>query len=758
MLSRQLEVSLRLAVSMARQKRHEFLTVEHLLLALLDNDSAVNALKACGADIIVLRKELEEYVEQHTPKLAEHSDQAPHPTESFDRILQRAIFHVQSSGGDRTVEGADILVAMYSERDSFAVYLLKRHQINRLTLTQYLSHGTRKEESAETEEVEELDGESTSSNASGPLELYTTNLNIEAQKGKTDPLIGREKEIERAAQILCRRRKNNPLLVGDPGVGKTSIAEGLAWLIVNGKAPKPLENAEIFSLDIGALVAGTKYRGDFEKRLKQLLNALKKKPEAVLFIDEIHMIIGAGSSMGSTMDASNLIKPALANGTLRCIGSTTFQEHRQVFEKDHALSRRFQKIDVNEPSISETIDILRGLKSKFEEFHHVQYDDLALVSAVELSAKFINDRFLPDKAIDVIDEAGAQRRLKADQDNTLITVENIEDIVSKIARIPPKTVSKDDKSVLEHLERDLKRVVFGQDEAIMALASAIKLSRAGLKSPDKPVGSFVFSGPTGVGKTEVTKQLAKILGVELVRLDMSEYMERHAVSRLIGAPPGYVGFDQGGLLTDAIHKNPHCVLLLDEIEKAHPDVFNLLLQIMDHGSLTDNNGRKSDFRNVVLVLTTNVGAESISRVSIGFKDQDNSLDNQDAMKKAFSPEFRNRLDGVIQFKALPNTVIESVVDKFLTELQAQLDDKKVILEVDQAAREWMVEQGYDRLMGARPMQRLIQEHLKKPLAEMILFGELADNGGNVSVSVKKENGKAVGLKLTVFEDQTAEPA
>ena len=758
MLSRQLEVSLRLAVSMARQKRHEFLTVEHLLLALLDNDSAVNALKACGADIIVLRKELEEYVEQHTPKLAENSDQAPHPTESFDRILQRAIFHVQSSGGDRTVEGADILVAMYSERDSFAVYLLKRHQINRLTLTQYLSHGTRKEESAEQEEVEELDGESAASNTSGPLELYTTNLNVEAQKGKTDPLIGREKEIERAAQILCRRRKNNPLLVGDPGVGKTSIAEGLAWLIVNGKAPNPLENAEIFSLDIGALVAGTKYRGDFEKRLKQLLNALKKKPEAVLFIDEIHMIIGAGSSMGSTMDASNLIKPALANGSLRCIGSTTFQEYRQVFEKDHALSRRFQKIDVNEPSISETIDILRGLKTKFEEFHHVQYDDLALVSAVELSAKFINDRFLPDKAIDVIDEAGAQRRLKAEQDNTLITVENIEDIVSKIARIPPKTVSKDDKSVLEHLERDLKRVVFGQDEAITALASAIKLSRAGLKSPDKPVGSFVFAGPTGVGKTEVTKQLAKILGVELIRFDMSEYMERHAVSRLIGAPPGYVGFDQGGLLTDAIHKNPHCVLLLDEIEKAHPDVFNLLLQIMDHGALTDNNGRKSDFRNVVLVLTTNIGAESISRVSIGFMDQDNSLDNQDAMKKAFSPEFRNRLDSVIQFKALPNTVIESVVDKFLTELQAQLDDKKVVLDVDQAAREWMVEQGYDRLMGARPMQRLIQEHLKKPLAEMILFGELAESGGNVSVSVKKENGKAVGLKLKVFEDQTAEPA
>ncbi|OTG64865.1 ATP-dependent Clp protease ATP-binding subunit ClpA [Acinetobacter sp. ANC 4470] len=758
MLSRQLEVSLRLAVSMARQKRHEFLTVEHLLLALLDNDSAVNALKACGADIIVLRKELEEYVEQHTPKLGEHSDQAPHPTESFDRILQRAIFHVQSSSGDRTVEGADILVAMYSERDSFAVYLLKRHQINRLTLTQYLSHGTRKEEVQAEEEVEELDGETSASANAGPLDLYTTNLNVEAQKGKTDPLIGREKEIERAAQILCRRRKNNPLLVGDPGVGKTSIAEGLAWLIVNGKAPKPLADAEVFSLDIGALVAGTKYRGDFEKRLKQLLNALKKKPEAILFIDEIHMIIGAGSSMGSTMDASNLIKPALSNGSLRCIGSTTFQEYRQVFEKDHALSRRFQKIDVNEPSISETIDILRGLKSKFEDFHHVKYDDRALVSAVELSAKFINDRFLPDKAIDVIDEAGAQRRLKAEQDDSLITVENIEDIISKIARIPPKTVSKDDKTVLINLERDLKRVVFGQDTAIEALGSAIKLSRAGLKSPDKPVGSFVFAGPTGVGKTEVTKQLAKLLGVELVRFDMSEYMERHAVSRLIGAPPGYVGFDQGGLLTDAIHKSPHCVLLLDEIEKAHPDVFNLLLQIMDHGALTDNNGRKSDFRNVILVLTTNIGADSISRASIGFMEQDNSNDNKDAMKKAFSPEFRNRLDGIIQFNALPTTVIENVVDKFLTELQAQLDDKQVVLDVDQSAREWMAENGYDRLMGARPMQRLIQEHLKKPLAEMILFGELAEHGGNVAVSVKQENGKAVGLKLEVFEDQTAEPA
>lgn len=754
MLSRHLEVSLRLAVSMARQKRHEFLTVEHLLLALLDNDSAVNALKACGADVVTLRKELEDYIEQHTPTLAEHLEQAPHPTESFDRILQRAIFHVQSSGGDRTVEGADVLVAMYSERDSFAVYLLKRHQINRLTLTQYLAHGGSKLDKEKDEDTEEVEQDAANKdNGDSALESYALNLNIEASKGKTDPLIGREKEIERAAQILCRRRKNNPLLVGDPGVGKTSIAEGLAWLIVNDKVAKPLKDAEVYSLDIGALVAGTKYRGDFEKRLKQLLNALKKKPNAILFIDEIHMIIGAGSSMGGTMDASNLIKPALANGSLRCIGSTTFQEYRQVFEKDHALARRFQKIDVNEPSINETIDILRGLKSRFEEFHHVEYDDSALTSAVELSAKYINDRFLPDKAIDVIDEAGAKCRLKGHDEKTKITVEQIEDVISKIARIPPKTVSKDDKSVLQYLERDLKRVVFGQDEAITALSSVIKLSRAGLKSPNKPIGSFVFAGPTGVGKTEVTKQLAKQLGLELVRFDMSEYMERHAVSRLIGAPPGYVGFDQGGLLTDAIHKNPHCVLLLDEIEKAHPDIFNLLLQIMDHGTLTDNNGRKSDFRNVILILTTNVGAESLSRSSIGFTEQDNSNDNQDAMKKAFSPEFRNRLDSTIQFKALPKAVIEFVVDKFLTELQAQLDDKKVVLEVDQSARQWFAEHGYDQFMGARPMQRLIQEHLKKPLADMILFGELADHGGNVAVSVKSESGGKEQIQLTVFEDQ-----
>jgi ATP-dependent Clp protease ATP-binding subunit ClpA len=758
MLSRHLEVSLRLAVTMARQKRHEFLTVEHLLLSLLENDSAVNALRACGADMPSLRRELGEYIDKHTPLLGEASEQAPHPTDSFDRILQRAIFHVQSSGGgNRPVEGADVLVAMYSERDSFAVYLLKKQQINRLDLTQYLSHGTRKDEEGgenmmpnDSEGDEEVSG----SARSNPLAAYTVNLNEQASEGRTDPLIGREKEIERAAQILCRRRKNNPLLVGDPGVGKTSIAEGLAWLIVNGKAPEPLAEAVIYSLDIGSLVAGTKYRGDFEKRIKQLLSELKKQPESILFIDEIHMIIGAGSSMGSTMDVSNLIKPALANGTLRCIGSTTYQEYRQVFEKDHALSRRFQKIDVTEPSVADTIAILKGLKSRFEEFHHVTYSDAALSAAAELSAKHIQERFLPDKAIDVVDEAGAfQRLLPVTEERKQIDVDEIEAIVAKIARIPPKSVSRDDKSVLGNLDRDLKRVVFGQDEAIEALSAAIKLSRAGLKSPEKPIGSFMFAGPTGVGKTEVTKQLATLLGVELIRFDMSEYMERHTVSRLIGAPPGYVGFDQGGLLTDSVNKHPHCVLLLDEIEKAHPDVFNLLLQVMDHGTLTDNNGRKTDFRHVVLVMTTNIGAESISRSSIGFTLQDHSGDNTEAMKRAFSPEFRNRLDAVIQFKSLQNNVVDSVVDKFLTELQAQLDDKKVVLEVEEDARLWLAERGYDRLMGARPMQRLIQDELKKPLAEKILFGDL-ENGGTVKVTVGENE---AGLVLEVMEDQ-AEPA
>jgi ATP-dependent Clp protease ATP-binding subunit ClpA len=763
MLSRHLEVSLRLAVTMARQKRHEFLTIEHLLLSLLENDSAVNALKACGADIPVLRQELNEYIEQNTPKLPSAAEQAPHATDSFDRILQRAIFHVQSSGGgNRPVEGADVLVAMYSERDSLAVYLLKKQQVNRLDLTQYLSHGTRKEEDNASDgaidnEQEEESVPSGSASKSA-LQLYTVNLNEQANEGRTDPLIGREKEVERAAQILSRRRKNNPLLVGDPGVGKTSIAEGLAWLIVNGKAHQPLEQAVVYSLDIGSLIAGTKYRGDFEKRVKQLLDELKKQPNAILFIDEIHMIIGAGSSMGSTMDVSNLIKPALANGTLRCIGSTTYQEYRQVFEKDHALSRRFQKVDVSEPSVADTIAILRGLRSRFEEFHSVTYTDAALNAAAELAAKYIQERFLPDKAIDVVDEAGAFQRLQpATTERKVIDVPEIEAIVAKIARIPSKVVSTDDKGILQNLERDLKRVVFGQDQAITALAAAIKLSRAGLKAPEKPVGSFMFAGPTGVGKTEVTRQLANVLGIELVRFDMSEYMERHTVSRLIGAPPGYVGFDQGGLLTDAINKHPHCVLLLDEVEKAHPEVFNLLLQVMDHGTLTDNNGRKTDFRHVILVMTTNIGAESMSRSSMGFTQQDHSHDNTEIMKKAFSPEFRNRLDAVIQFAPLPTSVVDSVVDKFLVELQAQLDDKKVLLEVDEDARLWLAERGYDRLMGARPMQRLIQEELKKPLAEKILFGELAENGGTVRVHVGERDGKSA-LVLEVATQNEPEPA
>lgn len=762
MLSRHLEVSLRLAVTMARQKRHEFLTIEHLLLSLLENDSAVNALKACGADIPVLRQELNEYIEQNTPKLPAPTEQAPHATDSFDRILQRAIFHVQSSGGgNRPVEGADVLVAMYSERDSLAVYLLKKQQVNRLDLTQYLSHGTRKDEDSSTDGAmdSEQEEESAPNNTSkSPLQLYTVNLNEQASEGRTDPLIGREKEVERAAQILSRRRKNNPLLVGDPGVGKTSIAEGLAWLIVNGKAHQPLEQAVVYSLDIGSLIAGTKYRGDFEKRVKQLLDELKKQPNAILFIDEIHMIIGAGSSMGSTMDVSNLIKPALANGSLRCIGSTTYQEYRQVFEKDHALSRRFQKVDVSEPSVADTIAILKGLRSRFEDFHSVTYTDAALNAAAELAAKYIQERFLPDKAIDVVDEAGAFQRLQpATTERKVIDVAEIEAIVAKIARIPSKVVSTDDKGILLNLERDLKRVVFGQDQAITALAAAIKLSRAGLKAPEKPVGSFMFAGPTGVGKTEVTRQLANVLGIELVRFDMSEYMERHTVSRLIGAPPGYVGFDQGGLLTDAINKHPHCVLLLDEVEKAHPEVFNLLLQVMDHGTLTDNNGRKTDFRHVILVMTTNIGAESMSRSSMGFTQQDHSHDNQEIMKKAFSPEFRNRLDAVIQFAPLPTSVVDSVVDKFLVELQAQLDDKKVLLEVDEDARLWLAERGYDRLMGARPMQRLIQEELKKPLAEKILFGELAENGGTVRVHVGERDGKSA-LVLEVAKQNEVEPA
>ncbi|GAA0802354.1 ATP-dependent Clp protease ATP-binding subunit ClpA [Psychrobacter piscatorii] len=801
MLSRHLEVSLRLAMTLARQKSHEYLTVEHLLLALLENTHAANTLTACNANVSALRSELEAYINKHTPTVDVDTEQSPQPTQSFDRILQRAIFHVQSIGGGRLVEGSDILVSMFSEHDTYAVYLLKKQGISRLELTQYLSHGQDKEEPSEQRASMTGERRSASEKTSkDPLVEFATNLNQRAAEGKTDPLIGRASEIERAAQVLCRRRKNNPLLVGEPGVGKTSIAEGLAWLIINDKAPKPLNGCVIYSLDIGSLIAGTKYRGDFEKRMKSLLDALKKKPNAILFIDEIHMIIGAGSSMSSNMDVSNLIKPALANGELRCIGSTTFTEYRQVFEKDHALSRRFQKIDVKEPSVDDTIDILRGLKPRYEEFHNVEYTDEALVTAVQLSAKHIHERFLPDKAIDVIDEAGAYKRLgvvpdvddieaeesfiadleqdfdaqidadvegidsDADSDNEMqdeaktakandrakstdgakafkaqkppmkIDVADIEAIIAKLARIPPKSVSSDDKSILEHLDRDLKHLVFGQDEAIATLADAIKLSRAGLKAPDKPIGSFMFAGPTGVGKTEVSRQLANLLGVELVRFDMSEYMEAHTASRLIGAPPGYVGYDQGGLLTEKINQHPHCVLLLDEIEKAHPDVFNLLLQVMDHGTLTDNNGRVAIFKQVIIIMTTNVGADSISRSSMGFTQQDHSRDNTESLKRVFTPEFRNRLDAIIQFNPLDTSVVVSVVDKFLVELQVQLDDKQVTLEIDDDVRDYLADKGYDRLMGARPMQRLIQDEIKKPLASMILFGDLV-NGGVVHLTL-----------------------
>lgn len=783
MLSLDLQSTLRQVVTLAKQRSHEYLTVEHLLIALLDNDKAVEALVACAVNVEQLEADLNKYIDEHTPKVNEKDDHSPQPTRSFDRILQRAIFHVQSVASGRLVEGSDLLVSMFSEHDTYAVYLLKKQGLTRLELTQYLSHGVDKKSKEKTTDTAD-DGENVKV-GKDPLSDYAINLNQKASKGDTDPLIGRASEIERTAQILCRRRKNNPLLVGDPGVGKTSIAEGLAWLIVNDKAPKPLSGCVVYSLDIGALIAGTKYRGDFEKRMKALLDDLKKKPNAILFIDEIHMIIGAGSSMSSSMDVSNLIKPALASGELRCIGSTTFNEYRQVFEKDHALSRRFQKIDVNEPSVDETIDILRGLKAKYEDFHNVNYTDEALQSAVHLAVKHIHERFLPDKAIDVIDEAGAFVRLQnqpktdattpvddvtaspvvmedtatpvntdtaEDASPVMIDVPQIEQIVAKIARIPEKSVSNDDKATLKDLESNLKHLVFGQDEAIKTLADAIKLSRAGLKPDDKPIGSFMFAGPTGVGKTEVSKQLANLLGIELIRFDMSEYMEAHTASRLIGAPPGYVGFDQGGLLTEKINQFPHCVLLLDEIEKAHPDVFNLLLQVMDHGSLTDNNGRTSSFKQVILIMTTNVGADSISRNSMGFTHQDHSRDNSEAMKRMFTPEFRNRLDAIIHFNPLDKSVIVSVVDKFLVELQAQLDDKKVTLEINDDVRDYLAEKGYDRLMGARPMARLIQDEIKKPLAEMILFGDLVD-GGVVSV---KMNDDKTAIELETVNEQQAD--
>ena len=739
MLSKELEFCLNNAFKEARTKRHEFITVEHLLLALLDAAQVLDVLKACGASVETLRRELTDYIQETTPRV-DSSDPDVQPTLGFQRVLQRAVFHVQSSG-KKEVTAINVLVAVFGEKESHAVYLLGRQGVTRLDIVNYISHGISKIHDDEGREIaaESAEEDDDAGNKSGrsPLEMYASNLNQLAREGKVDPLIGREHEIERTVQILCRRRKNNPLFVGEAGVGKTALAEGLARMVVEERVPEILRNATIYSLDMGALIAGTKYRGDFEKRLKGVLNELKKDPGAILFIDEIHTVIGAGAASGGVMDASNLIKPVLQNGGLKCIGSTTYQEYRGIFEKDRALARRFQKIDVPEPSVEETARILKGLRHKFEEHHGVKYPNKVLEVAADLAARFINDRHLPDKAIDVIDEAGANMRLKpAGKRRRTVSIQDIEEIVAKIARIPPKSVSASDKESLRNLERDLKLVIYGQDKAIESLGAAIKMARSGLGNESKPIGSFLFSGPTGVGKTEVTRQLAHIMGLEFVRFDMSEYMERHTVSRLIGAPPGYVGFDQGGLLTDAILKNPHCVLLLDEIEKAHPEVFNLLLQVMDHGTLTDNNGRKADFRNVILVMTTNAGAQEMARASIGFTQQDHSPDGMEAIRRMFSPEFRNRLDAIIPFNSLDTRTISKVVDKFVIEMESQLEQKGVSVEVDEAARELIAARGYDPKMGARPMARTIQEALKKPLAEELLFGRLA-NGGHVRVSVKE---------------------
>jgi ATP-dependent Clp protease ATP-binding subunit ClpA len=745
MLSKDLEVTLNIAFKGARSKRHEFMTVEHLLLALIDNDSAAVVLRACGTDLNSLRKDLIEFVDSTTPLIPETDiERETQPTLGFQRVLQRAVFHVQSSG-KREVTGANVLVAIFSEQESQAVYYLKQQNIARIDVVNYITHGISKVSGID-DHSEEPSQDSTDESVAGvdtpapsPLESYATNLNEEAMNGRIDPLIGREDEVERVSQILTRRRKNNPLLVGESGVGKTAIAEGLAKRIVDGEVPDILLGSVVYSLDLGSLLAGTKYRGDFEKRFKGLLAELKNRDHAILFIDEIHTIIGAGAASGGVMDASNLLKPLLTSGDLRCVGSTTFQEYRGIFEKDRALSRRFQKVDVNEPSVEDTYKILKGLKSKFEDHHSLRYTDTALKAAAELSSRYIPDRFLPDKAIDVIDEAGAyQQLLSPSKRKKLIGVHDIENIVAKIARIPPKSVSSSDKTQLKDLSQNLKMTVFGQDEAIEMLSTSIKLARAGLNVEDKPIGSFLFAGPTGVGKTELCKQLSNSLGIELIRFDMSEYMERHTVSRLIGAPPGYVGFDQGGLLTEAVTKHPHSVVLLDEIEKAHPEVFNLLLQVMDHGTLTDNNGRKADFRNVIVIMTTNAGAEDMSRASIGFTKQDHSSDGMEALKKVFTPEFRNRLDGIIQFGSLNIDVIKTVVDKFIVQLQAQLDDKRVTLEISDDAREWLAIKGYDEKMGARPMARLIQDMLKKPLAEEVLFGNLSQSGGVVHVTVEDE--------------------
>ncbi len=737
MLDKALEQSLNHAFHDAREKRHEFITIEHLMLALLDNKDALEVLRACGADVGVLKSDLEKFVNQTTPQFSDEDDEFEiSPTIGFQRVLQRAVFHVQSSGRE-AVSGANVLVAMFSEPESQAVFLLSKQDISRLDVVNYISHGIGSEEDEDFPELEHEEGEQEPQEPR-PLDQYAVNLNKLAEQGKIDPLIGRANEIERVVQVLCRRRKNNPLLVGEAGVGKTAIAEGLAKRIIDGDVPEVIKDAVVYALDLGVLLAGTKYRGDFEKRLKAVLAQLKKESHAILFIDEIHTIIGAGAASGGTMDASNLIKPVLANGELRCLGSTTFQEYRGIFEKDHALARRFQKIDINEPTVQDTIGILEGLKDRYEKHHGVSYSKQAIQAAAELSAKYINDRQLPDKAIDVIDEAGARQRiLPEEQRKKTITPHEIEQVIAKIARIPEKTVSSSDKKLLQNLERNLKMVVFGQDPAIETLSESIKLSRAGLGQENKPVGSFLFAGPTGVGKTEVTKQLARLMGVELIRFDMSEYMERHTVSRLIGAPPGYVGYDQGGLLTEAVNKNPHAVVLLDEIEKAHPDVFNLLLQVMDHGTLTDNNGRKADFRNIVLVMTSNAGAQEIIKGNIGFKEQDRSRNNEEAINRTFSPEFRNRLDAIVWFNSLPQKVIMSIVDKFLTEVQGQLDDKQVNLHVDDAAREWFAKHGYDENMGARPMARLISDKVRRPLANEILFGKLMQ-GGDVYVSLKND--------------------
>ena len=745
MLDSELEKNLNDAFKLAHKKKHEFVTVEHLFLSLLDNNEALEVLNYCSVDVEALQKNLETYIAETTPVLSEEDDQEIQPTLGFQRVLQRAVFHVQSSG-KKEVDGANLLVAIFSEKESHSVYLLQQEGITRLDVVSFISHG---KEDNEFEEESLAEDQNQKAKDSSALEAFTLNLNQEAIDGKIDPLIGRKAEVERVIQILARRNKNNPLLVGESGVGKTAIAEGIAKLIVENKVPDLVKESTIYSLDMGALLAGTKYRGDFEKRLKLVLKELEEKGNSILFIDEIHTVIGAGATSGGVMDASNLLKPALAKSGLRFVGSTTYKEFRGIFEKDRALSRRFQKIEVLEPTVDETIKILKGLKSRFENHHNIKYTENSLKAAAELSSRYINDRYLPDKAIDVVDEAGAKQQLlpKSKRKKTISEID-VEKIVASIARIPEKTVSSSDKVSLEKLEENLKRVIFGQDQAVGSLAASIKLSRAGLGLVEKPVGSFLFSGPTGVGKTELSKQLALIMGIEFIRFDMSEYMERHTVSRLIGAPPGYVGYDQGGLLTESVAKHPHSVILLDEMEKAHPEVFNILLQVMDHGTLTDNNGRKADFRNVVLVMTTNAGAHDMSRASMGFNDQDHTSDGAEIIKKTFSPEFRNRLDAIIPFNPLSIEVIKTVVDKFLVELQAQLDEKKVQLEVSEKARDWIADKGYDKTMGARPMQRLIQENIKKPLAEELLFGQFSSKGGVVYVD-QKEDGLSLKFKESI---------